>query len=111
VRQRETKSIGSELTFPHDISEKKILEKTLYHLSTKVAKRLKEKNLWAQGIQLKVRFSDFTTITRSRTYEETTNLTQVIWQRAEKLLHEKVNLSSKRVRLIGVAAFNLTSQK
>lgn len=111
ITNKEIKSISGETTFPHDISERKILEKTLYQLSANVAKRLGNEDLWARSIQLKVRFSDFTTITRSHTYEETTNLAESIWQRAKELLDKRVNLSSREVRLIGVAAFNLAGQK
>ncbi len=111
ISERKIKSLSSEITFPDDVSEKKILEKTLYTLSNNVAKRLKNENIWARSIQLKIRFSDFTTITRSHTYDEVTNLTQIIWQRTKKLLHKKVNLSSKKIRLVGVTAFNLTKQR
>ena len=111
ITNKEIKSISGETTFPHDISERKILEKTLYQLSANVAKRLGNEDLWARSIQLKVRFSDFTTITRSHTYEEATNLAESIWQRAKELLDKRVNLSSRKVRLIGVAAFNLAGQK
>jgi DNA polymerase-4 len=111
ITNKEIKSISGETTFPHDISERKILEKTLYQLSANVAKRLGNEDLWARSIQLKVRFSDFTTITRSHTYEEATNLAEPIWQRAKELLDKRVNLSSRKVRLIGVAAFNLAGQK
>lgn len=69
------------------------------------------RKLCPQGVFLKVRFSDFTTITRSHTYEEATNLAEPIWQRAKELLDKRVNLSSRKVRLIGVAAFNLAGQK
>ena len=111
ITNKEIKSISGETTFPHDISERKILEKTLYQLSANVAKRLGNEDLWARSIQLKVRFSDFTTITRSHTNEEATNLAEPIWQRAKELLDKRVNLSSRKVRLIGVAAFNLAGQK
>ena len=111
VARKKIKSMGSEFTFPQDISDRKTLEKTLYRLSTEVAARLRSKALWARSIQLKVRFSDFTTITRSQTYPGTTNLNDNIWQRGRQLLLTKVDLSSRKVRLIGVAAFNLTDQK
>lgn len=67
--------------------------------------------LEAKSIQLKVRFSDFTTSTRNHTYREATNLTEFIWQRAKELLDKKVDLSSRKVRLIGLAVFNLGAQR
>lgn len=111
ITEKEIKSISSETTFPYDISKREVLERTLYQLSAKVAKRLRNEDLWARSIQIKVRFSNFTTITRSRTYEETTNFVESVWRRAKELLEKKVNLSSRKIRLIGVAAFNLTDKK
>jgi len=109
--ERETKSISSETTFAHDISQGELLEKTLQDLSVEVASRLNKENLRARSIQLKVRFSDFKTITRSSTYEEATNLSKLIWQRARELLDKKVDLSYGKVRLIGLAAFNVSLQR
>jgi DNA polymerase-4 len=110
ITEKETKSISSETTFPHDISEKKIIENTLHDLSVEVASRLNNKNLWARSIQLKIRFADFKTITRSSTYEQATNSPNLIWQRARELLDKKADFSYGKVRLIGLAAFNLNVQ-
>jgi len=109
--QRKAKSIASEVTFSQDVYDRKALEQTLFELSCKISDRLKDKGLWARSCQVKVRFSDFTTITRSKTYDEDTNLAHVIWQRAKEILNKKVDLSSKTVRLVGISVFNLTSQK
>ena len=111
LTDRKIKSMSSETTFPHDISERKVLEKTLYELSVKVSKTLRNKGLGAKSIQVKVRFSDFTTFTRSHTYREATNLTEFIWQRAKELLDKKVDLSARKVRLIGLAVYNLGAQR
>ncbi len=108
ISKRETKSISSETTFLHDISQGELLERTLQDLSVEVASRLNNENLWARSIQLKIRFADFKTITRSSTYEEATNSPKLIWQRARELLDKKVDFSYGKVRLIGVVAFNLS---
>ena len=108
ISKRETKSISSETTFLHDISPGEFLERTLQNLSTEVASRLNNENLWARSIQLKIRFADFKTITRSSTYEEATNSPKPIWQRARELLHKKVDFSYGKVRLIGLVAFNIS---
>lgn len=105
--KRETKSISSETTFLHDISQGELLERTLQDLSVEVASRLNNENLWARSIQLKIRFADFKTITRTSTYEEATNSPKLIWQRARELLDKKVDFSYGKVRLIGLVAFNL----
>ena len=106
--KRETKSISSEITFLHDISQGELLERTLQDLSVEVASRLNNENLWARSIQLKIRFADFKTITRSSTYEEATNSPKLVWQRARELLNKKVDFSYGKVRLIGLVAFNLS---
>ena len=111
ISKRETKSISSETTFPHDISQKELLKRTLHDLSVEVTNRLNNENLWARSIQLKIRFSDFKTITRSSTYEAATNSPKLIWQRARELLDKKVDFSYGKVRLIGLAAFNLSIQR
>lgn len=108
ISKRETKSISSETTFLHDIWRKELLEKTLQDLSAKLVNRLTSENLWARSIQLKIRFADFKTITRSSTYEEATNSLKLIWQRARELLDKKVDLSYGKIRLIGLVAFNLS---
>ncbi len=108
ISKRETKSISSETTFLHDISPGELLERTLQDLSVEVASRLNNENLWARSIQLKIRFADFKTITRSSTYEEATNSPKLIWQRARELLDKKVDFSYGKVRLIGLVAFNLS---
>jgi DNA polymerase-4 len=87
------------------------MEKTLQELSVNVANRLNHGNLGARSIQLKVRFSDFRTITKSHTYGEATNSSKLIWQTARELLGKKVNFSSRKVRLVGLAAFNLIIQR
>ncbi len=111
VSKRETKSISSETTFLHDISPGEFLNKTLQDLSLEVASRLNNDDLWARSIQLKIRFADFKTITRSCTYGEATNSPRLIWQRARELLDNKVDLSYGKIRLIGLAAFNLSIQR
>lgn len=111
ITRKAAKSISSETTFPYDISERKLMEKTLQELSVNVASRLNNENLWARSIQLKIRFADFKTITRSYTYGEATSSAKLIWQTARELLDKKVNFSSGKVRLIGLAAFNLIIER
>jgi len=109
IPEREAKSIGSEETFPRDIREKEILKKHLQRLCEEVSGRLREANLQARTVHIKVRFSNFRTITRSRTLKAPTDLFEVIWQSAKGLLEEKVRLNLA-VRLIGVSVSNLSSK-
>ncbi len=108
ITRKETKSISNETTFLRDISQGELLERTLQNLSVEVANRLNNENLWARSIQLKIRFADFKTITRSSTYEEATKSPKLIWQRARELLDKRVDFSYGKVRLIGLVAFNLS---
>jgi DNA polymerase-4 len=105
----EAKSIGAETTFEEDTNDKDFLERMLLELSEDVGWRLREAGLHARNITLKVRFSDFRTITRSSTLPGTTNATIEIYGSALDLLRTKVNLTQERIRLIGVTAASLSA--
>jgi DNA polymerase-4 len=95
------KSISHEHTFSHDTADKITLEATLLRLSEMVARRVREHNLQAHTVQLKLRYSDFSTITRAHTPTHPTQLATDIFTevRAPFRQHSK---ASKPVRLLGV---------
>jgi DNA polymerase-4 len=68
------KSISHEHTFPEDVRDQALLEATLARQAEKVGRRLREHGLFARTIELKLRYSDFTTLSRSRTVPEATDL-------------------------------------
>lgn len=68
------KSISHEHTFSEDIREQALLEAMLARLAEKVGRRLREHRLFARTIELKLRYSDFTTLSRARTLSEATDL-------------------------------------
>ncbi|HEX3681669.1 MAG TPA: DNA polymerase IV [Bryobacteraceae bacterium] len=68
------KSISHEHTFGEDTKDREQLETTLLRLSEMVARRLREHQLYARTIQLKLRFEDFSTITRARSLDHATQL-------------------------------------
>ncbi|RFA11113.1 DNA polymerase IV [Subtercola boreus] len=105
VTERVEKSIGHEMTFEFDMSDPRQLRLELLRLSDQVAVRLRRAGLAAKTVALKVRFSDFSTISRSRTLSEPTDLAQTISDAARDLF-DHVGLE-QRVRLIGVRAENL----
>jgi len=104
--EHETKSISNEVTFAKDISDKEHLLETLRGLSEKVGGRLRKESLAGSTIQIKMRWADFSTITRQTTLLSVTNLDQEIYSAASALFHENWP-KGKPVRLIGVGVSNL----
>jgi DNA polymerase-4 len=102
---RHAKSIGNEETFPRDISDRSQLERELIRLSDRVGGRLREASRAGRTIQLKVRFADFRTITRSRTLPEATDLAVEVAHVARDLL-DAVDVT-EGVRLLGVSVQQL----
>ena len=102
----ETKSVSNEVTFAQDRKDKKQLLRTLRALSDQVGRRLRKDGLAGSTIQIKLRWSDFTTITRQTTLNSVTNLDNEIYETAKKLFEENWP-KGKPVRLIGVGVSNL----
>jgi DNA polymerase-4 len=94
------KSIGAEETFEVDHFDRALLKRELLRLSEKTAGQLRRRGLRGRTVSIKVRFSDFTTITRSRTLLVATDVTQEIYKVACQLLTEQTPPGA--VRLIGV---------
>jgi nucleotidyltransferase/DNA polymerase involved in DNA repair len=72
--ERAVKSIGHEETFPTDITDRETLEREVLRMAERVAERLRDARQAGRTVQLKLRYKDFRTITRSRTLPEVTNL-------------------------------------
>lgn len=101
----QAKSISHEHTFGHDTAELAKLESTLAHLSEKVGRRLREQNFTARTLQLKLRYSDFTTITRAHSLSSPTQMDTEIASAMAKLFHHNWE-RGRAVRLLGVQASN-----
>jgi DNA polymerase-4 len=106
VTEREIKSISQEVTFTRDVRDDKSLEKTLVDLSAQVARRLRKNELAGTTVKLKIRWPDFTTLTRQVTLPGTTDNDNEIAEMALALLH-KIRKSGQAVRLIGVGVSGL----
>ncbi len=104
--EHEAKSVSNEVTFARDRSDERQLLLTLRSLSEQVGRRLRKASLAASTIQIKLRWADFTTITRQLTLNSLTNLDQEIYETAKTLFMENWP-KGKPVRLIGVGASNL----
>lgn len=108
-RDRETKSISSEITFAEDVGDAERLRAVVREQSSGVAKRLVEHGFRARTVQVKLRLSDFTTFTRQRTLSDPTNDAARIERTAQSLLDEQLS-PSRRFRLIGVGVAGLEHQ-
>ncbi|MFI7676696.1 DNA polymerase IV [Actinophytocola sp. NPDC049390] len=94
------KSVGAEETFEVDHTDREVLKQELLRLSERTAAALRRRELRGRTVSIKVRFGDFTTITRSRTLPVSTDVTQEIYRTACRLLDEQTPPGA--VRLIGV---------
>lgn len=103
--ERIEKSIGHEETFARDEVDEVLLERELLRLATRTGERLRGAGLEARTVSIKVRWSDFETVTRSRTLTEATDATQRIYQTARELFAALP--AGRPVRLIGVRAEQL----
>ncbi len=105
-RDREPKSSGSETTFPEDVTDADQLKGVLKELSDDVSSSLKRMERIARTVVIKVRYSDFTTVTRSRTPLAAVIEADAILALASSLL-ESTDAGKRPVRLVGVSATNL----
>jgi DNA polymerase-4 len=94
------KSVGAEETFDVDQTDREVVKQELLRLSERTAATLRHRDLRGRTVSIKVRFGDFTTITRSRTLSVATDGTQEIYRTARRLLDEQTPPGA--VRLIGV---------
>lgn len=104
--QRAEKSIGKEHTFNEDVTDAEKLKATLLFQADHVGAQLRKAQLEARTIGLKVTFSDFESLTRSRTLPEATSVGREIHKVVCELLDE-LKTSGRSIRLIGVRAASL----
>jgi DNA polymerase-4 len=105
----EAKSISRETTFAEDTADKVFLQAMLRYLCERVGAELRQETKHARTITLKLRYSDFETITRRFSSKEATDADEVIFAGAIKLLKQSLAGKRKLVRLIGVGVSNLVS--
>jgi DNA polymerase-4 len=107
VANRETKSSGSENTYPVDLTELDAIREEVAVMARRASSWLARRDLLARTVTLKVRYSDFSTITRSQTAVPTRNEASIVG-RAVQLL-ERTDAGRRAVRLLGVSVHNLCS--
>ncbi len=103
------KSISAEHTFLKDTGDKRVIAKILREQAKEIAERLERKDLNAHTVQVKVRYSDFTTLTRQVTTEDPVIQEEAIFRVAAHLL-KKENLVSQPLRLIGLGVSSLNER-
>ncbi|HEY4663191.1 MAG TPA: DNA polymerase IV [Candidatus Humimicrobiaceae bacterium] len=106
VTNQEPKSIGREVTYRKDVDDLEILRSTLLFLSQKISRNLRLQKYKGKVVALKVRFSDFKTVTRRVTLKKYTSGMFDI-QKSSVLLLKNFDLNRKKIRLIGVSVSNL----
>ena len=107
VADHEPKSSGSENTFAHDLTDVAEIRNEVAEMARAAATWLVRRDLYARTVTLKLRYSDFTTITRSHTDTPTRDESSIV-TRAIALL-DKTDAGRTPVRLLGVSVHNLTT--
>lgn len=107
VPDREAKSISHETTFAADIGDAEILRAWLVDLVEQVGRRLRRHDIQGRTVELKVRFADFTLITRSLTLPRPTNVTQELLDAGLELLTKRLPPRHLPVRLLGFGVHKL----
>jgi DNA polymerase IV len=102
----EVKSISSEETFDHDTDDRKVLRTCLREQAEDIADRLNHRHLGAHTVQVKVRYGDFTTLTRQITVEEPITEANEIYRLGCFLLARE-KLVSRPLRLLGLGVSSL----
>ncbi len=108
VVEHETKSVSKEVTFARDIAEEASLQRALRQLADGVGRELRREGLSGRTIKLKLRWSDFTTISRQTTLPQPTDMDDEIAAAALKLFAQAWT-RGKPVRLLGVGVSGLDS--
>ncbi len=103
------KSIGNEETFEQDVTSLERIKKELLFLATKVGERLRGQNVKGRTVTLKIKYHDFTTVSRSSTLDRATSDSRKIYETILDLL-AKTQAGVKPVRLAGLAVGKLIDE-
>lgn len=106
---REEKSVGHETTFESDLVDPADVHRELLALADGVGVRLRRAGVRARTVALKLRFADFSTISRSRTLAEPTDVSRRLFDEA-RALYDAANPDGRPVRLVGVRGEQLTGE-
>jgi DNA polymerase-4 len=101
------KSVGAEETFDVDVTDQVVIRRELLRLAERTGTRLRSAGQAGRTVSIKVRFADFTTITRARTLPGLTDTGQEIYETA-RMLYDALGLDQPRIRLVGVRVEGIT---
>jgi DNA polymerase IV len=104
------RSMGAQETFGRDTDDRETIVRELLRLSARVSGRMRVAGVAGRTVSITVRFADFTTITRSRTLPEATDVTQEIYRTATRL-YDALGLQRARLRLVGVRVEGLVPRE
>lgn len=104
------RSTGAQETFGHDLSDREDIVRELLRLSARVTRRMRRAGTVGRTIALTVRFTDFKTISRSRTLPDPTDVTQEVHATAVSL-YDELNLRGRALRLVGVRVEHLVTRE
>jgi len=110
ISYRDPKSVGVETTFEKDTDDFKFLNGVLDHLSKETARRLEKKDKKGKTLTLKIKYEDFTAVSRSITSERVLYLASDLFEQSSSLLAglwNETSEQSKKIRLIGISISNL----
>jgi nucleotidyltransferase/DNA polymerase involved in DNA repair len=102
------KSISQEITFDEDTDDPELLEHTLFQLADELARLMRKSQLKGRTITLKIRLEDFSTFTRSRSFSDFIDSTEIIRGVAIELFRN-FDRKNQKVRLVGVGVSQLSS--
>lgn len=103
------KSVGAERTFTENLSSEIFMLERLEHIAEELEKRLKKSNIAGKTVTLKIKYSDFTLQTRSKTLSYFISDKSLILETAKQLLYQEKMENS--VRLLGISLANLNTHK
>ncbi|MDG2471008.1 MAG: DNA polymerase IV [Pirellulaceae bacterium] len=110
IPDRSAKTISHERTFPKDVTDRSILEANAIELMGQIARRVRQHDLTARTVILKIKFSDFKTVTRSKSIQPGTDVTHVFHSLIKTLVTNELPPVGPPIRLIGVSVSNLSCQ-
>lgn len=100
------KSIGNEETFTRDLDSPEEILREFLRMTEKATARLRERELFAKTISIKIKFADFTTLSRSKTLAIAIDNTHDTYE-IVKALYQALHIDRARLRLVGVSLENL----
>ena len=110
VSEYDAKSISHEITFPKNITDRDILLSVLLQLTEQVGTRLRQQEYAGRTVHLKIRYADFTTLTRSHTMDHASHVTSELWQTVKTLFTSKLPAKLPPVRLLGMGVSGFDRQ-